>query len=186
MNRREALKILGLEEDTTEEDIKVAYKETVQILHPDKFAGNKKLQERATEQFKNLQEAYEYLTSGKGKASGKSGATHKKQQSAANYKEQELEARLAGIAAARTQLVAQRDALYDSRRNALMMIVIGGLAALIARWRIPLIGGLGSAAFIWGVVDMMSVSRNVNTVEDHLKKLTAERKKLEKQLENLQ
>ncbi len=183
VNRQEALKILGLDDDATEEDVKVAYKETVQILHPDKFAGNKKLQERATEQFKNLQEAYEYLTSGKGAKSSGSGSSSRARSS---YKEQELEARLAGIAAARTQLVAQRDTLYDSRRNALMMILVGGLAALIARWRIPLIGGLGTAAFIWGIVDMGSIMRNISTVEEHLKKLTAERKKIESQLEDLE
>ena len=59
MNRTEALRILGLDNDATADDIKAAYKETAQILHPDRFAGNKKLQDRATEQFKNLQEAYE-------------------------------------------------------------------------------------------------------------------------------
>ena len=46
MNRTEALRILGLDEDATPEDIKTAYKETAQILHPDRFASNKKLQER--------------------------------------------------------------------------------------------------------------------------------------------
>ena len=47
MNRTEALHILGLEDDATADDIKIAYRETVQILHPDKFAGNEKLPERA-------------------------------------------------------------------------------------------------------------------------------------------
>ena len=64
MNRTEALHILGLEDDATADDIKIAYRETVQILHPDKFAGNEKLQSRATEQFKRLQEAYDLLSSG--------------------------------------------------------------------------------------------------------------------------
>lgn len=63
MNRTEALHILGLEDDATADDIKIAYRETVQILHPDKFAGNEKLQNRATEQFKRLQEAYDLLSS---------------------------------------------------------------------------------------------------------------------------
>ena len=71
MNRTEALHILGLEDDATADDIKIAYRETVQILHPDKFAGNEKLQSRATEQFKRLQEAYDLLSSG---ASGGRGA----------------------------------------------------------------------------------------------------------------
>ena len=45
MNRTEALRILGLDDDATPEDVKTAYKETVQILHPDRFATNKKLQD---------------------------------------------------------------------------------------------------------------------------------------------
>ena len=99
MNRREALRILGLDDDATIDDVKVAYKETVQILHPDRFANNKKLQERATEQFKNLQEAYDYLTSGKGGTSGSSAGSSSSHRSS-GYAAQELEARLAGIAAA--------------------------------------------------------------------------------------
>ena len=95
MNRTEALRILGLDEDATLADIKTAYKETAQILHPDRFATNKKLQDRATEQFKNLQEAYEYLTSGKGsrtKAGRAASATR------AYGPGGQAEARLAGIA----------------------------------------------------------------------------------------
>ena len=74
MNRTEALHILGLEDDATADDIKIAYRETVQILHPDKFAGNEKLQSRATEQFKRLQEAYDLLSSGASGGRGGRGA----------------------------------------------------------------------------------------------------------------
>ena len=74
MNRTEALHILGLEDDATADDIKIAYRETVQILHPDKFAGNEKLQSRATEQFKRLQEAYDLLSSGASRGRGGRGA----------------------------------------------------------------------------------------------------------------
>ena len=109
-------------------DIKTAYKETAQILHPDRFATNKKLQDRATEQFKNLQEAYEYLTSGKGsrtKAGRAASATR------AYGPGGQAEARLAGIAAARTQLVHQRDVVYDERRNGLVMAGIGAVVAIL-------------------------------------------------------
>ena len=67
MNRSEALHILGLSDGATQAEIKEAYREAVQIMHPDKFAGNKKLQERATEQFKYLQEAYDVLKSPTGR-----------------------------------------------------------------------------------------------------------------------
>ena len=44
--------------------------------------------------------------------------------------EDEIRARLAGIAAARAQLVAQRDTVSDERRNGLVMAGIGAVAAL--------------------------------------------------------
>lgn len=184
VNRQEALKILGLDDDATIDDVKVAYKETVQILHPDRFANNKKLQERATEQFKNLQEAYDYLTSGKSAQSGGSRPASSSRTSG-SYEAQQLEARLAGIAAARTQLVAQRDTLYDSRRNATMMIVGGAFVAFVLR-RIPWIAGLAGAIFVWGIVDMVNTGRNINIIDQHLKELTAQRKQIERKLEELE
>ena len=129
MNRTEALRILGLDEDATPEDVKSAYKESAQILHPDRFATNKKLQDRATEQFKNLQEAYEFLTSGRGARgrSSRSASSVGRPPTAAST----LEARMAGIAAARVQLVSQRDVAYDERRNGIAMTLIGGAVACV-------------------------------------------------------
>ena len=122
MNRTEALHILGLEDDATADDIKIAYRETVQILHPDKFAGNEKLQNRATEQFKRLQEAYDLLSSGagggrsgRGARSGSSSGASSSSGAARAWTEvedgveveylteDEIKARLAGIAAARAR-----------------------------------------------------------------------------------
>lgn len=203
MNRNEALHILGLEDGASAGDIKVAYRETVQILHPDKFAGNEKLQRRATEQFKRLQEAYELLTasSGTGRArrssqsnggtSGASGAS-----SAARswtetdgdveieyLTEAEIKARLAGIAAARAQLVAQRDTVSDERRNGLTMAAIGAVAAFFTIRRpfgiFGFIAALAVPATIWGVVQAVSAQKNLNTLNEHLAKLTEERKEYE-------
>lgn len=184
MNRIEALRLLGLDEDATDQDIKIAYKETVQILHPDRFASNKKLQERATEQFKNLQEAYEYLTSSAARKSRRGGTSSMdddpaSRRASARYQHQQAEARLAGIQAARTQLVKQRDALLDERRNALIMMVVGGIVAFIAIRRpgaFKTIGGIASAAAIWGVVSLLSSQRNINTLNDHIAELRAEEK----------
>lgn len=130
MNRLEALRALGLDEGATDEDIKTAYRETAQILHPDRFATNKKLQDRATEQFKNLQEAYDFLTSSKGRRkAGGSSASARSTRAAYD----DVDARLAGIAAARTQLVRQRDAVYDERRNGLGMAAIGRAGGPVLR-----------------------------------------------------
>lgn len=198
MNRLEALHILGLGDDATPEEIKTAYKESAQILHPDKFATNKKLQERATEQFKNLQAAYEYLTSGRGSGKGAgrgvrgsartasygAGASHGMSEA------DEIRARLAGVAAARTQLVAQRDAVADERRNGAIMAVVGAVAALLT-FRRPyglfgLVAAAGTTAVVWGIIQVISTGKTLDTLNGHLRKLTEERKKLTARLDELE
>lgn len=199
MNRNEALNILGLEDDASADDIKVAYRETVQILHPDKFAGNEKLQSRATEQFKRLQEAYELLTSSNGGRRGRgssasssaprsSGAARSWTETEGDVEveyltEAEIRARLSGIAAARAQLVAQRDTVTDERRNGLAMAGIGAVAAFFTIRRpfgiFGFIAAMAVPAAIWGIVQAISAQRNLNTLNEHLAKLTEERKEYE-------
>lgn len=188
MNRTEALRILGLDDDATPEDVKTAYKETVQILHPDRFASNKKLQDRATEQFKNLQEAYDYLTSGKGSRTSardpKAAAARARSYSSAN----QVEARLAGIAAARVQLVKQRDVVFDERRNGIALAVIGGAVALLTGRRpfglFGIVAAISSAAAVWGIVQIVSSQRTITTLNEHIADLNAEERRIAEQLED--
>lgn len=200
MNRNEALHILGLDDDATADDIKIAYRETVQILHPDKFAGNEKLQNRATEQFKRLQEAYELLSSTSGGSSrgsrrGGSSPSNSAASAARSWvetegdveveylTEAEIKARLAGIAAARAQLVAQRDTVTDERRNGLAMAGIGAVAAFFTIRRpfgiFGFIAAMAVPATIWGIVQAVGAQKSLNTLNDHLAKLTEERKEYE-------
>ena len=200
MNRTEALHILGLEDDATADDIKIAYRETVQILHPDKFAGNEKLQSRATEQFKRLQEAYDLLSSGAsgGRSGSSSGASSSSGAARAwtevedgaeveSLTEAEIKARLAGIAAARAQLVAQRDTVSDERRNGLAMAAIGAVATLLTIRRpfgiLGMIAAVAGTATVWGIIQFLGAQRNLNTLNEHLAKLTEERKEYEALLE---
>lgn len=194
MNRLEALRILGLDEDATPEDIKIAYKETAQILHPDRFASNKKLQERATEQFKNLQEAYDYLTKGKGSRSshtssrdGGAGAQARGRSYTAAH---QVEARMAGIAAARTQLVKQRDVVYDERRNGIALAVIGGVVALITGRKpmgfLGLVAAIAVTAAVWGIVQIVSAQRTLTTLNEHIEELNTEERRLAEELEEME
>lgn len=180
MNRQEALRTLGLDEDATDEDIVIAYKESAQIMHPDRFAGKPKLQKRATEQFKNLQEAYSYLKD----HGAKGGRSHIGRARSASSREDELEARLAGIQAARTQLVAQRDALLDSRRNGLTMLVVGALIAIFMR-RIVWLAGIAGTAAVWGLIEVVSTTQNINSLSDRLDELTKEKKRILQEIEEL-
>ncbi|WP_277071824.1 J domain-containing protein [Slackia exigua] len=181
MNRIEALNVLGLDSDATEKDIKVAYRECAQILHPDRFASNAKLQDRATEQFKRLQDAYEYLTGDKARRTSASGSWSSAPSGAkASYRA--VEARLAGLAAAKSQLTAQRDALSDERRNAIIMIVGGAIVALAAR-RIVILAGVASALAVYGIVSLVGTMQNIGTIDEHLKDMEMQRRRLEEELE---
>nr|WP_277926845.1 J domain-containing protein [Adlercreutzia sp. JBNU-10] len=229
------MRTLGLDADATAEDIRVAYKETAQILHPDRFAGNRKLQDRATEQFKNLQEAYDLLrreegrAAARGRARGATGASggaatggrgasragsaggsdaagpaaaaawasagaaraHVEVDEDGNEVEYvtdaEIRARLAGIAAARVQMVAQRDALIDERRNGAVMAAIGAVLALLTARRpigiLGVIAAAASAATVWGVVQVVSSQRNLTSINAHLAELAEQRREYERLLD---
>lgn len=181
MNRIEALRILGLDEDATLEDVKTAYKEMAQILHPDRFASKKKLQDRATEQFKTLQEAHDFLTGDKqGSTRGRGVSQQNHHYSPSN----EYEARLAGIAAARIQLIAQRDMVLDERRNALIIGIIGAVIALFLR-RIPAGLALGSTAVVWGVVKLISAQSTIKNLDEHIRRLNEEQQKIAEEFDDL-
>lgn len=179
MNRSEALHTLGLDEDATLEDIKTAYKESAQILHPDRFAGNKKLADRATEQFKNMQEAYEFLT--KNPRGNIDGSRATSQEAYTNY--DRINARLAGIDAARVQLVAQRDSFLDQRKTGWMLIGGGLLCAILLR-RLRPIAAIAGAAVVWGVIDVIAAGRNLEALNTQLAKIKKERAALVAQLED--
>jgi hypothetical protein len=200
MNREEALRTLGLENGATEADVKAAYKEMAQILHPDKFKGNKRLEERATEQFKRVNEARDFLlnkgTSARrgGSWAGGGGSSRAAKEaytwddSSTDYGDLNtaagLKARLAGIAAARAQLTAQLDAELDRRRIGIYMAV-GGVIAMVVGIRIRIIEPLGGILLVWGAIQIFNTQGNIKVIRENLKKLDAARKECEEKLDNL-
>jgi curved DNA-binding protein CbpA len=190
MTRDEALRLLGLDEDATETDIRLAYREMAQILHPDKYVGNKKLAERASEQFKHVNEAREVLlgkrtsrqsTRRSGTRRSGGGSTYA---DGATDRAAALRARLVGIAAARVQLTAQLDAELDHRRVGLYLALGGLVAALIGRFIRPLLA-LAPVALVWGIVQVFSAQANIKVINGHLAELERGRKKCEQELEEL-
>ena len=97
--------------------------------------------------------------------------------------EAEIRARLSGIAAARAQLVAQRDTVTDERRNGLVMAGIGAVAAFFTIRRpfgiFGFIAAIAIPATIWGIVQAVGAQKSLNTLNAHLEKLTEERKEYE-------
>jgi hypothetical protein len=198
MTREEALRLLGLSEDATEEDIRLAYKEMAQILHPDKYADNKRLAERATEQFKHVNEAREMLLGkntsarrGAARTRSASGATRGKTGAGAwagtgaTDRATSLKARLAGIAAARVQLTTQLDAERDRRRIGIYLAAGGLVAFLVGRVIKPLLA-IAPVAFVWGAFQLFTSQASIKLINGHLAELERERMKCEKELDGYQ
>jgi curved DNA-binding protein CbpA len=61
MDTRECLEILELESVTSPEELKQAYRDLVQIWHPDRFHGNSRLEQLAQVKLKKLNQAYKQL-----------------------------------------------------------------------------------------------------------------------------
>lgn len=57
----ENLRVLALKSPVNIEEVKRAYREMAQILHPDRFESEPKIRARSEEQFKNLQASYREL-----------------------------------------------------------------------------------------------------------------------------
>ena len=58
----DALKILGLKEGASKDDIKSAYRKLAKEFHPDKLAGmSEGIIKMAKEKFQEIQSSYEYL-----------------------------------------------------------------------------------------------------------------------------
>jgi hypothetical protein len=184
MTYDEALRFLGLTEDATEEDIKTAYHEMAQILHPDRFNANEKLRDRATEQFKHLNDARDTLLAGARGSRGTRGSRSSRTSGSYGTRAAQLDARIAGIQAAREGLVAFRDAEEDSRRNGGIMFIAGLLVGFALR-RVVVLAGLGATLAVWGIVKVVSASMSIRSIDEKLAELEREKKACIKEREKL-
>jgi DnaJ-domain-containing protein 1 len=57
------IEILGLKPSASQEEVNQAYRDLVNVWHPDRFVGNPRLQKKAEEKIKEINAAYEYLKS---------------------------------------------------------------------------------------------------------------------------
>ncbi|MBN1609998.1 MAG: response regulator [Polyangiaceae bacterium] len=57
----ECLRLLGLDRGATPDDCRRAYKDLVEVWHPDRLAHNERLRRLATDRLKEINEAFAYL-----------------------------------------------------------------------------------------------------------------------------
>jgi hypothetical protein len=60
--REKCLELLGLKAGASAQEIKAAYRDLAKVWHPDRFAHDPRLQEKAQNKLKEINEAYEALT----------------------------------------------------------------------------------------------------------------------------
>jgi curved DNA-binding protein CbpA len=62
--RERCLELLGLKPGASAQEIKAAYRDLAKVWHPDRFAHDARLQEKAQNKLKEINEAYEALLTG--------------------------------------------------------------------------------------------------------------------------
>lgn len=173
MTRDEALSVLGLKPDASRDQITIAYRELVQMLHPDKYGDNKRLRARAEQQMRAINEARDVLLKG-ARTSRRSTSTSSSATSptAIAY---EATARANAAETARLSVVADARTLRERRRSMLTMAAIAAVVAfLFSRLR----GGFGATIFsigsmvaVWGVVDAALLSSQIDALQKRSREL---------------
>ncbi len=65
MDHDKAYEVLGVKPGVSNRDLKAAHRDLAKVWHPDRFLHDPRLQEKAQEKLKEINEAYELLISGK-------------------------------------------------------------------------------------------------------------------------
>ena len=173
MTRDEALSVLGLKPDASRDQITIAYRELVQMLHPDKYGDNKRLRARAEQQMRAINEARDVLLKGERTSRRPSPATAVATSPAAIA--YEATARANAAETARLSVVADARTLRERRRSMLTMAAIAAVVAfLFSRLR----GGFGATIFsigsmvaVWGVVDAALLSSQIDALQKRSREL---------------
>lgn len=179
MKRDEALSVLGLEPGASRAEILAAYRELAQMLHPDKFGENKRLRARAEQQMKRINEARDVLLKAAGASSRGGSASRREGRASADSSPEailfEATARARAAETARLAVVAQLRTMRERRRS---MLVMAGVAAIVAFLFLRVRGGLGamiasiaSMVAVWGVVDAVMLSSQVEALKTRAREL---------------
>jgi curved DNA-binding protein CbpA len=65
LDHDKAYELLGVKPGVSNRELKAAHRDLAKVWHPDRFLHDPRLQEKAQEKLKEINEAYELLISGK-------------------------------------------------------------------------------------------------------------------------
>lgn len=182
MTRDEALAALGLSEGASRAEITAAHRELAQMLHPDRYGSNKRLQARAEQQMKRINEAREVLLGGAGRQSGRRTARARTPSGGTSTAEDirfEAEARARAAETARLSVAAQARTMRERRRSMGGMVAVAALAMLLCSRMRGTVGTLvfsvASMLVVWGIVDVVSLSGQIATLQRRAAELLSQR-----------
>ncbi len=176
MTREEAAAVLGVEAGASAVEVRAAYRELAQMLHPDKYGDNKKLRARAEQQMRAVNEARDVLL-GKGSATGS--ARSRARSSVSSQPEDiafEATARARAAECARLAVAAQLRTLVERRHGVATLLGISLLAALVCSRLRGTVGTLGfsvsSMLLVWSTVDVVSLGSQIGVLRRRSAELT--------------
>ncbi len=179
MTRDEAAAVLGVEAGSSAAEVRAAYRELAQMLHPDKYGDNKRLRARAEQQMRAVNEARDVLL-GKGAATG-SARVRTRAAAAAEPEDIAFEATARARAAevARLAVAAQLRTLVERRHGVATLLGISLLAALVCSRLRGTVGALGfsvsSMLLVWSAVDTVSLGNQIGVLRRRSLELTRTR-----------
>lgn len=176
MTREEAAAVLGVEAGASAAEVRAAYRELAQMLHPDKYGDNKKLRARAEQQMRAVNEARDVLL-GKGSATG---SARSRTRSAGSSQPEDIAfeatARARAAECARLAVAAQLRTLVERRHGVATLLGISLLAALVCSRLRGTVGTLGfsvsSMLLVWSTVDVVSLGSQIGVLRRRSAELT--------------
>lgn len=179
MTRDEAAAVLGVEAGSSAAEVRAAYRELAQMLHPDKYGDNKRLRARAEQQMRAVNEACDVLL---GKAAA-AGASRARARSAAPTEPEDIAfeatARARAAEVARLAVAAQLRTLVERRHGVVTLLGISLLAALVCSRLRGTVGALGfsvsSMLLVWSAVDTVSLGNQIGVLRRRSLELTRTR-----------
>lgn len=179
MTRDEAAAVLGVEAGSSAAEVRAAYRELAQMLHPDKYGDSKRLRARAEQQMRAVNEARDVLL---GKAAA-AGASRARARAAAPTEPEDIAfeatARARAAEVARLAVAAQLRTLVERRHGVVTLLGISLLAALVCSRLRGTVGALGfsvsSMLLVWSAVDTVSLGNQIGVLRRRSLELTRTR-----------
>lgn len=175
MTHDEALSTLGLTADAGDGDVKLAYRELAQMLHPDKYGDNKRLRERAEHQMRAINEARDVLLKSSGRTKGRASGSTAVRDDGPRAIAHAADLRARAAETARIALACDLRTL-EERFASMRTVAIGAVLVAFVTMRLrgtvgALVFSISSLAATWSCVDMVLFHGQIRALRQRSREL---------------